>query len=207
MCVWILPALHAVRTLSEEHRINLDSSSVSQSVRQLGEVKTLQEEANFQGLTRALDLIWDGHVCGAEGGRRGDSEQAFLKCQETLDVLSGRETSTPTAWLKSRRTYWPPEALLQTVGNRMWPSLGQWGPPRCPPTWPARQSEEKERTDKKINSGSQYGGCGFIAGLKKIIILFLIYSKVGKMICNLFAFSSENIFVSRGAPKNDQAEF
>lgn len=57
MCVWILPALHAVRTLSEKHRINLDSSSVSQSVRQLGEVKTLQEEANFQGLTRALDLI------------------------------------------------------------------------------------------------------------------------------------------------------
>lgn len=57
MCVWILPALHAVQTLSEEHRINLDSSSVSQSVRQLGEVKTLQEEANFQGLTRALDLI------------------------------------------------------------------------------------------------------------------------------------------------------
>lgn len=44
-------------TLCEEHRVDFDASSVSQPVRQLGEVETLKVEANLQILTGALHLV------------------------------------------------------------------------------------------------------------------------------------------------------
>lgn len=50
-------------TLCEEHRVDFDTSSVSQPVRQLGEVEALKIEANFKILTIALHLVRYGHVC------------------------------------------------------------------------------------------------------------------------------------------------
>lgn len=64
---------HAHSTLCEEHGVDLDAASVFQPVRQLGEVETLQVEANLQGLAGALHLVGNGHVChgGGEEERRG----------------------------------------------------------------------------------------------------------------------------------------
>lgn len=64
--VAFIPALHANLnfpnweihfTLCEEHRVDFDASSVSQPVRQLGEVETLKVEANLKILTIALHLV------------------------------------------------------------------------------------------------------------------------------------------------------
>lgn len=58
-------------------------------MRQLGEVETLQVEANLQGLAGALNLVRDGHVCHRGGEGRGDSEgKAFLNI---IDFISATE--------------------------------------------------------------------------------------------------------------------
>lgn len=44
-------------TLCEEHRVDFDSSSIFEPVRQLREEETLKVEADLQGLAGALHLV------------------------------------------------------------------------------------------------------------------------------------------------------